>query len=186
MIYTTIYNSPIGKITLDSDGKNLVGVWLEGQKRFTDSIREEIVSDNNLAIFDKTKTWLDKYFAGQQPTPEELPLAPSGSEFRQSVWKFLCEIPYGKTTTYGKIAQKIALQKGISRMSAQAIGGAVGHNPISIIIPCHRVIGTNGDLTGYAGGLDLKRKLLKHEGIVITEEPCAVENRHVDLGELTR
>lgn len=165
MIYTSIYNSPIGKITLASDGHNLVGAWIEGQKYFAQSIKKSTFENNSLPVFEKTIVWLDKYFAGLQPDIKDLPLAPEGSEFRQAVWKILCEIPYGAVTTYGKIAQQIASQKGITRMSAQAIGSAVGHNPISIIIPCHRVIGTNGNLTGYAGGIDLKIKLLKHEGI---------------------
>lgn len=167
MIYSTIYDSPIGKITLASDGENLVGAWIEGQKYFANSINEEIYSNDNLEIFTKTKAWLDKYFQGLQPDIKSLPLSPYGSDFRQAVWKILCKIPYGQTTTYGEIARQIAKQKGLSKMSAQAIGDAVGHNPISIIIPCHRVIGTNGSLTGYAGGLDLKIKLLKHEGVLI-------------------
>lgn len=163
MLYKSIYNSPIGKITLASDGTNLVGAWIEGQKYFANSIKENMHLNNNLEIFQQTKIWLDKYFQGQKPKIKDLPLSPSGSAFRKSVWEILCEIPYGQTTSYGKIAQKIAEQKGLKKMSAQAIGGAIGHNPISIIIPCHRVIGSNGNLTGYAGGIDLKVKLLQHE-----------------------
>lgn len=163
MLYKSIYNSPIGKITLASDGENLVGAWIEGQKYFANSTKEELHLNNNPEIFQNTKIWLDKYFQGQQPDIKSLSLAPSGSDFRQSVWKILCEIPYGQTTTYGEIAKQIATEKGLNKMSAQAIGGAVGHNPISIIIPCHRVIGSNGNLTGYAGGIDLKIILLKHE-----------------------
>ncbi|MCI9156887.1 MAG: methylated-DNA--[protein]-cysteine S-methyltransferase, partial [Lawsonibacter sp.] len=109
--------------------------------------------------------WLDRYFAGERPAISELPLAPIGSEFRKEVWQVLCEIPYGETTTYGEISQKIAARRGLERMSAQAVGGAVGHNPISIIVPCHRVVGSNGSLTGYAGGLQKKIKLLTHEGV---------------------
>ena len=165
MIYQTQYQSPVGNITLASDGKNLVGLWLDGQKYFADSIKEEMHPDDTLPLFTKVKDWLERYFQGRQPRISELPLAPSGSEFRQMVWSILCEIPYGQTATYGEIAQKIARRKGLLHMSAQAVGGAVGHNPISIIIPCHRVIGTNGSLTGYAGGLDKKIKLLKLEGI---------------------
>lgn len=169
MLYKSIYNSPIGKITLASDGKNLVGAWFEGQKYFADSIKEEMHLDNDLEIFKNTKIWLDKYFQGQQPNIKDLPLLPLGSDFRQSVWKILCEIPYGQTTTYGKIAKIIATENGLNKMSSQAIGGAVGHNPISIIIPCHRVIGSNGNLTGYAGGIDLKIKLLQHENFKYKE-----------------
>ena len=112
---------------------------------------------------------LDRYFAGEKPEISELPLAPIGGEFRQAVWKILCEIPYGQVTTYGEIAKKIAAQRNRKTMSAQAVGGAVGHNPISIIIPCHRVVGSNGSLTGYAGGIDLKIKLLEHEGVDLSK-----------------
>ena len=120
---------------------------------------------NDLKIFFKAKSWLNGYFSGEKPLPHMLSLAPSGSEFRKAVWKCLCEIPYGETVTYGTISKRIAEQFGKSTMSAQAVGGAVGHNPISIIIPCHRVIGAKGNLTGYAGGIDKKIQLLKHEGI---------------------
>ena len=152
MFYKTVYNSPLGVLTLASDGTNLSGVWLAGQKYFPSSVDSEMVGNACLEIFRDTKIWLDKYFKGEKPQIGELPLAPVGNKFRQSVWKILCEIPYGEVTTYGKIAARIAQQRGLKRMSAQAVGGAVGHNPISIIIPCHRVVGTNGSLTGYAGG----------------------------------
>lgn len=115
----------------------------------------------------KAKEWLDRYFNKEKMTIQDMPLAPIGGEFRQMVWKKLCEIPYGKTTTYGEIAKQIAKEMGKKTMSAQAIGNAVGHNPISIIIPCHRVIGKNGDLTGYAGGIDKKIKLLQIENASI-------------------
>lgn len=108
-----------------------------------------------------------RYFEGKKPQISELPLAPIGGEFRQTVWKMLTEIPYGKVITYGELAQKIAKQRGIERMSAQAVGGAVGHNPISIIIPCHRVVGANGNLTGFSGGIQMKLQLLQHEGVDI-------------------
>ena len=117
-----------------------------------------------LPVFGLAKKWLDAYFAGEKPAISELPLAPNGGEFRQAVWDILCEIPYGQCTTYGAIAQKMAARMGKKTMSSQAVGGAVGHNPISIIIPCHRVVGANGSLTGYAGGIDKKIKLLQHEG----------------------
>lgn len=115
-------------------------------------------------MLNETKKWLDRYFRGEMPQIDELSLAPSGNEFRKEVWKILCEIPYGEVTTYGEISRKIAKNRGIDKMSAQAIGGAVGHNPISIIIPCHRVVGADGSLTGYAGGIQKKIKLLKLEG----------------------
>lgn len=163
MYYKTYYTSPIGKLMLASDSSNLVGLWIEGQKFFGDTINEKMIENNNLEIFNKTKSWLDKYFKGKAPKITEIPLAPTGNSFRQSVWEILCKIPYGEIYTYGQIARIIAKEQGKSKMSAQAIGGAVGHNPISIIIPCHRVIGSNGKLTGYAGGIENKIKLLELE-----------------------
>ena len=137
----------------------------QGQKYFAITVSEEMEQKDDIPVFVKTKKWLNRYFAGQKPSINELPLAPSGNEFRQNVWKLLCEIPYGETTTYGELARKIAKQMNKTSMSAQAVGGAVGHNPVSIIIPCHRVVGTGGNLTGYAGGIDIKIKLLKLEGV---------------------
>lgn len=151
-------------MTLASCGEYLIGVWLEGQKYFAASVQEKMIENDNLQVFKDAKNWLDRYFAKQKPDIKELPLAPIGNEFRQAVWKILCEIPYGEVTTYGEIAKKIAKIMNKSAMSAQAVGGAVGKNPVSIIIPCHRVVGTNGSLTGYAGGIDIKVKLLEHEG----------------------
>ena len=164
--FKTHYDSPLGSITLSCDDKeNLVGLWLKGQKYFGDTIKGEMRENDNLAIFAKTKKWLDRYFSGENPSIAELSLSPSGSDFRQRVWKILCKIPYGKVYTYGAVAKIIAKEQGKARMSAQAIGGAVGRNPISIIIPCHRVIGANGNLTGYSGGIETKIKLLKLEGV---------------------
>lgn len=163
MIYTTKIPSPVGNLTLASDGEHLIGVWIDGQKYFARTISEETQENNQIPILLQTVDWLNRYFSGKRPSIHELSLRPAGSEFRQAVWKILCEIPYGEVTTYGAIAKKIAASRGLANMSAQAVGGAVGHNPISIIIPCHRVIGSNGSLTGYAGGLDLKKKLLDME-----------------------
>ena len=163
MIYTTHYKSPIGDLLLASKEGKLIGLWIEGQKYYKSNFLEEMKENENDKMLLKTKKWLDRYFGNEKPNINELELNPIGSEFRQAVWKILCDIPYGKVTTYKKIAEQIAKQKGITKMSAQAVGGAVGHNPISIIIPCHRVVGTNGDLTGYAGGLDKKIYLLEHE-----------------------
>lgn len=164
MYYKTTYESPVGLLTLASDGEHLVGLWIEGQKYFEESVREEMMEKDDIPVFVLVKKWLDQYFRGERPMISKLPLCPAGSEFRQDVWKILCEIPYGCLTTYGEIAKKIAVQRNKKSMSAQAVGGAVGHNPISIIIPCHRVVGSNGSLTGYAGGVETKRKLLKLEG----------------------
>ena len=163
MIYTTHYKSPIGDLLLASKDNKLIGLWIEGQKYYMSNFLEEMKENDNDKTLLKAKKWLDRYFNKEKPSIKELELNPMGSEFRQAVWKILCEIPYGKVTTYKEIAEEIAKQKGINKMSAQAVGGAVGHNPISIIIPCHRVVGTNGDLTGSAGGLDKKIYLLEHE-----------------------
>lgn len=165
MLYKSYYNSPLGEILIASNEKSLVGLWIKGQKYYEGHIKEEIKENNSIEIIKKTKQWLDRYFNNEQPKISEISLSPIGNEFRQNVWKILCEIPYGKTTTYGKIAEKIAKIMNKETMSAQAVGNAVGHNPISIIIPCHRVVGKNGRLTGYAGGIDKKVKLLKIENV---------------------
>lgn len=163
MYYKTYYDSPIGKILIASDERNIVGLWFEKQKYYLGSLQEELIFRDNVDVLIKAKKWIDRYFNLEKPDIGELPLAPIGGEFQQRVWKILCEIPYGEVCTYGDIAKKIAKDLGKKYMSAQAVGGAVGHNPISIIIPCHRVIGANGSLTGYAGGLDKKIQLLKLE-----------------------
>ena len=165
MYYSTRYSSPLGYIMIASDGKSLVGLWLEGQKYFGGSVTVEMTEKHDLPIFHETKNWLDSYFAGRRPMVSDLPLSPNGGPFRKAVWDILCQIPYGNYMSYGEIAQIIASQLNKSNMSSQAIGGAVGHNPISIIIPCHRVVGAKGSLTGYAGGIDKKFKLLEHEGV---------------------
>ncbi len=155
------FNSPLGGITEASDGKHLIGLWFDGQKYFADALDSDF-AEKDLPVFAETDRWLDIYFSGREPdfTP---PLYMKTSEFRKAVWEIMLTIPYGKTMTYGEIAEKIADDRGISRMSAQAVGGAVGHNSISLIIPCHRVVGTDGSLTGYAGGIDRKVRLLQLE-----------------------
>lgn len=165
MYYTTTYDSPLGLLTFAADDENLIGLWIEGQKYHGATLLEEMIEKKDLPIFDATKNWLERYFAGKSPLPREIPLAPAGSAFRQDVWEMLLEIPYGNLTTYGEIGRKVAQKMNRESMSAQAIGGAVGHNPISIIIPCHRVVGRDGSLTGYAGGIDIKIKLLEIEGV---------------------
>ena len=165
MIYTTYYKSPVGKILIASKDNKLIGVWIEGQKYYLEKIKEEKQEKKDELILLKTKKWLDRYFNNEKPKISELELDPIGSTFAKNVWNLLCEIPYGKTTTYGEIAKKVAKIMDKEKMSAQAVGGAVGHNPISIIIPCHRVVGTNGSLTGYAGGIEKKIKLLEHEKV---------------------
>ncbi|MDR3158286.1 MAG: methylated-DNA--[protein]-cysteine S-methyltransferase [Zoogloeaceae bacterium] len=165
MYYSTLHSSPVGNLTLASDGQNLVGIWIAGQKYHGGTLPEKAVEQDNIPVFSKTKTWLDRYFAGKKPDTSNLLLAPIGGEFRQGVWGILRSIPYGEFVTYGEIAKKMAAKSGKASMSAQAVGGAVGHNPISIIIPCHRVVGANGSLTGYAGGIGTKVKLLELEGV---------------------
>lgn len=165
MIYCGTYSSPLGLLTMASDGESLLGLWMETQPYFLSTVEESMVNQEDLPLFLQTKEWLDRYFAGEKPVAADLPLAPEGSEFRKAVWRILCEIPYGELVTYGDIAKAIALAQGKDKMSARAVGGAIGHNPISIIIPCHRVIGAKNNLTGYTGGLDKKIWLLTHEGI---------------------
>lgn len=167
MMYIYHYSSPLGGITLSSNGAELTGLWFDGQKYFGDTLEKEYL-ERNLPIFEETIRWLDIYFNSKSPdfTP---PLSMKTTAFRKAVWEIMLTIPYGKTMTYGEIAEKIALQKGIARMSAQAVGGAVGHNSISLIIPCHRVVGTNGSLTGYAGGIDKKIRLLAMEKADMTD-----------------
>ena len=161
MEYTCAYKSLIGDILLAADEIGLTGLWFVGQKYFANTLSEKSISQE-IPVLTEAKAWLDVYFSGKEPgfTPA---LHPIGSEFRQEVWKILLQIPYGETMTYGEIARQMAQRKTVSRMSAQAVGGAVGHNEISIIIPCHRVVGTNGSLTGYAGGIDKKIALLELE-----------------------
>ena len=163
MIYTTNYKSPVGNLLLASKDNKLIGVWIEGQKYYLSNLKDEIKQSEDDKILRETKIWLDRYFNKEKPHIKELELNPMGSDFRQEVWKILCDIPYGKVITYNDIAKQIAHNRRIKKMSAQAVGGAVGHNPISIIIPCHRVVGTNGSLTGYAGGIDKKIYLRYHQ-----------------------
>ena len=157
MYYSTDYSSPLGKMLIVSDSEAICGLWFYGQKHFKSSFDESMVEKPDLTIFKKATKWLDDYFNGLNPEID-FKLNPQGSEFRKNVWKILTEIPYGKTVTYGEIASLLS-----PTMSAQAVGGAVGHNPISILIPCHRVLGANGKLTGYAGGIERKIKLLELE-----------------------
>lgn len=166
-MYTYHYSSPLGGITLSSNGTELTGLWFDGQKYFGDTLEKEYL-EQNLPIFEETVRWLDIYFSGKSPdfTPS---LSMKTTAFRKAVWEIMLTIPYGKTMTYGEIANQIAKQKGLSKMSAQAVGGAVGRNSISLIIPCHRVVGTNGSLTGYAGGIDKKVKLLTLEKVNMSE-----------------
>ncbi len=179
MIYTTTYESPIGKLFLAAENEALIGLWIQGQKYFPARLFPEGAGEGESAekdcgILPQAREWLDQYFAKGRPMPGRLKLAPglaseilpSGSEFRREVWKLLLEIPYGEVLTYGELARRLAGRRGLDSMSAQAVGSAVGHNPLSIVIPCHRVVGADGSLTGYAGGLEKKRWLLQLEGYI--------------------
>jgi len=162
MDYIWHYESPLGGITLGSDGTSIIGLWFDGQMHFADVLSPEH-EEKLIPVFKDTCRWLDIYFSGSEPgfTP---PLVMRATPFRKAVWEIMLTIPYGKTMTYGEIAKRIAERKGITRMAAQAVGGAVGHNTISLIIPCHRVVGKDSSLTGYAGGIDRKINLLRMEG----------------------
>ena len=167
MIYTCTYKSPLGNMLLAADEIGLTGLWFEGQKYFANTLPKEQISKET-PVLAEAKRWLDLYFSGEEPAFMP-PLHPAGSDFRQAVWQILLQIPYGKTMTYGEIAREMAKVKNVSHMSAQAVGGAVGHNAISMIIPCHRVVGTNGSLTGYAGGIDKKIALLELEHVDMSQ-----------------
>lgn len=166
MHYTTFYESPIGRMLLAADDTGLTGLWFEGQKYFARCLDRE-TEEKELPVFAEAKRWLDIYFSGKEPdfTP---PLHFTGTDFQKEVWEILCAIPYGQTMTYGAIADQLAKKRELSRMSAQAVGGAVGHNNLSIIVPCHRVVGSDGSLTGYAGGIERKTFLLNLENAKIS------------------
>lgn len=159
MYFSTDYASPLGDLLIASDGEAICGVWFLDQKHFKSSVDGDMIQKDDLAIFKTVKRWFDDYFNGLNPEIS-FKLKPHGSDFRCKVWKILAEIPYGETLTYGEIAKRIS-----PAMSARAVGGAVGHNPIAVLIPCHRVLGADGKLTGYAGGLFRKCELLKLEKI---------------------
>lgn len=158
MQYISHYRSPLGDILLAADNLGLTGLWFEGQKYFPPDL-DVAYKEKEIPLWERVMQWLDCYFGAREPTAF-VPLHFTGTEFQNQVWEMLCAVPYGKTITYGEIAGQLARQRGLKSMSAQAVGGAVARNRISIFVPCHRVIGANGSLTGYAGGIDRKRKLL--------------------------
>ncbi len=163
MVYTSQYSSPLGVITLACDGEAIVGLWFDGQRYDGDILPDE-VEEREQPLLAEARRWLDIYFSGREP--DFLPPLRYGSTpFRKRVCEIMLTIPYGNTLRYGDIAAMLARESGLAKMSAQAVGGAVGHNPISLMIPCHRVVGANGNLTGYGGGLDRKRALLALEGV---------------------
>lgn len=163
MDFVTRLPSPVGELTLASDGEALTGLWIAGQKYHSAGLGPE-TREASLPVFTAAGEWLARYFAGERPEPGGLPLAPRGSEFRRRVWRQLLEIPPGEVRSYGEIARLLGA-------GARAVGGAVGHNPISIVIPCHRVAGSDGSLTGYAAGLDVKLRLLRLEGVKLRQRP---------------
>ena len=161
MTYIDYYHSPLGGMTISSNGSEITGLWFDGQKYYKDTLPKDY-EEKNLPVFEKTKKWLDIYFSGKEPDFMP-PLQMETTPFRKAVWEIMLTIPFGQTMTYGRIAEIIAEQRGLPKMSAQAVGGAVGHTAISILIPCHRVVGANGNLTGYAGGIEKKVQLLTIE-----------------------
>ena len=163
MHYTSRYQSPRGEILLAADNIGLTGLWFYGQKYFALHL-DESHEKKTCPVLGQAKIWLDLYFSGQKPDCS-VPLHLRGTEFQKEVWEILCDIPYGTTVTYGKIAAVLAQKRGLEHMSAQAVGNAVAHNPVSVIVPCHRVLGSKGSLTGYAGGLERKIKLLELEKV---------------------
>lgn len=166
MMYGTEYDTGlIGSLTLASDGEGLVGCWFEHDRFFGQGVRGEALEPmDDLPVFDRARDWLDRYFAGERVSPAGLPLAPRGSDFQLRVWDLLTEIPYGETVTYGQLAQRMAAASG-KGASARAVGGAVGRNPLCVIVPCHRVVGAGGNLTGFGGGIATKVKLLELERV---------------------
>lgn len=169
MYYQKTMATPLGSLYLVSDEHALKGVWFEGQKYFARTIRETPLKQDN-EILRQTEDWLRRYFAGQKPDPDELPLDPDGTVYQKAVWQVLLAIPYGQTRTYREVAIQAARLCHSAHPGWQAAGGAVGHNPISVIIPCHRVLGSDGSLTGYAGGVWRKQKLLELEGALPAAE----------------
>lgn len=161
MEYYTYYMSPLGKMLLAEKEGALAGAWFENQKYYAARLEKTAQLSDGRPVLQAAKKWLDAYFAGEKPCADSLPLSPQGTDFQKEIWRLLLEIPCGKTVSYGCLAEQYAKKKGLSHMSAQAVGGAVGKNPISVFIPCHRVVGSNGSLTGYAGGLDKKNGALK-------------------------
>lgn len=176
MIYTSEYLSPIGPLLLAEKEGTLIGLWKKGQKYYGSTLKGETAEKPDSPTLLRTKQWLDRYFGKENPAIEDLPLAPEGSDFRKAVWNILRTVPYGETTTYGEITRKLAAKQRSDCVSARAVGNAIGHNPILIILPCHRVIGANGNLTGYAGGIETKIRLLALEGIDATQFKAPKKN----------
>ena len=165
MTVTCAYASPLGSLLLAAEKEALTGLWLPGQKYYAAGLPEDAAEDPSHPVLQTAAEWLDAYFAGEKPEAQALKIAPRGSEFQRLVWELLRDIPYGETTTYGTLAAKAETRLG-RKTAARAVSAAVGRNPISILIPCHRVLGADRSLTGFAGGLDKKEWLLRHEGAI--------------------
>lgn len=165
MIYISYYRSPIGRFLLAEENNKLIGLWMENQKNYASILKQKTFIEEESPILIKSKKWLDQYFHRENPNIKDLEIHLIGSEFQKNIWEILMKIPYGEVITYGEIAKEMAQKRGIKKISARAVGGAVGHNPISVIIPCHRVIGSNRKLIGYSGGIERKIELLKLEGV---------------------
>lgn len=163
MQYISTYSSPMGEILLACGQEGLTGLWFQGGRYFAAGLDPEHI-EQDTPVFEETRRWLDLYFSGGRPDFMP-PLCLLGTPFRRLIWELLLEIPYGETTTYGELARRAAARQGRPRLPAQAVGGAVGHNPVSILVPCHRVVGASGSLTGYGGGVDRKARLLALEGV---------------------
>ena len=168
-MYVTEYDTGlIGKLTLGADENGLTGSWFNNDRYYLAGITEPLERNDAHPVFRQASEWLDRYFAGKKPDPNELPLTPHGTPFQQRVWRVLASIPYGKVVTYGDVAADVSLAQG-RRTSARAVGGAVGRNPLCVIVPCHRVVGASGSLTGFGGGLPCKIALLEHEGVDVSQ-----------------
>ena len=179
-VYKFEYNSElVGSLTIASDGTSIIGCWFGNDRYFGYGVKEPMEQKDDLPLFDQVRAWFDDYFAGKAPDPHELPLAARATPFQMKVREAMLDISYGQTTTYGNIAKRIEKQTG-KRQSAQAVGGAVGHNPLCIIVPCHRVVGADGSLTGFGGGIDMKVKLLEHEGVDMSKFYCPKRGTAID------
>lgn len=173
MKYITKHLSPCGDILLAADQSGLTGLWFEGQKYFAAGLEAEH-EEKEIPVLKQAKIWLDIYFSGKEPDLS-VPLHFTGTDFQNKIWEILCTIPYGETRTYGEIADQFMKKHG-HKTSPRAVGSAVGHNRISIIVPCHRILGAGGDLTGYAGGIDRKKLLLELETGFCTDRPEKIQD----------
>lgn len=178
--YCTEYESElIGPLTIAGNGEAIVGCWFGNDRYFGYGVDGEMERDDSLALLVQARSWFDRYFAGEAPDPRELPLAARATSFQARVREAMLDIPYGQTGTYGDIAKRLEAETG-RRQSARAVGGAVGHNPLCVLVPCHRVVGANGSLTGFGGGIEMKVKLLEHEGVDVSKFSIPTHGTAID------